>query len=361
MSLGGFIGTVVGGVTGFFIGGPTGALYGAGLGFGVGVMIDPIAADTNFPGTPSQELDITPNEVGTPIPDLTGTAKITGHLICYGGERSVAVKKKVKTGKGGSKKKKVVVGHKYYASWVLGISREVDTLCAVYRNDGVCVWEGMLAKPTSGGHETIILGEDMGSMDFYFGTNDQEANPRVGALLDDPTLNTPYRGLCWAFFDDNYIGDYNRIPTMKFIVRKTPTPPFAAEKASIQEYDYNPAHSIWYVFCEMLGLPESWLDTTGDFTSVAETLNSENRGMSILFDRQNSALSYLENINLHIDSIIRYGNDGKFHPKLIRNDYNTDTLPVVDESVMLDTPSFGRKSWIDTVNEVKVQYTELFK
>jgi hypothetical protein len=45
---------------------------------------------------------------------------------------------------------------------------------------------------------------------------------------------------------------------------------------------------------------------------------------------------------------LRYGTDGKFHPKLI------------DEDVMLDEPSFDRRSWIDTLNEMKVQYSELF-
>jgi len=48
-----------------------------------------------------------------------------------------------------------------------------------------------------------------------------------------------------------------------------------------------------------------------------------------------------------------------FHPKLIRDDYTVGDLPTVDESVLLDDPTLERKSWIDTLNEVKVQYTEL--
>jgi hypothetical protein len=41
------------------------------------------------------------------------------------------------------------------------------------------------------------------------------------------------------------------------------------------------------------------------------------------------------------------------------DDYSLSDLISVDESVILDTPAFDRKSWIDTVNEVKVQYTEI--
>ena len=49
-----------------------------------------------------------------------------------------------------------------------------------------------------------------------------------------------------------------------------------------------------------------------------------------------------------------------FHPKLLREDYVVDSLQTVDESVLLDDPVFSRGGWIDTINEVKVQYTELF-
>jgi alpha-tubulin suppressor-like RCC1 family protein len=56
---------------------------------------------------------------------------------------------------------------------------------------------------------------------------------------------------------------------------------------------------------------------------------------------------------------MRYGIDGTFHPKLIRNDYTVGSLPSIDESVMLEPPAMSRKSWIETVNELKVQYSEI--
>jgi len=163
--------------------------------------------------------------------------------------------------------------------------------------------------------------------------------------------------LCWAFFKDCSIGSYNRMPTMRFVLRKTPEFDFS-EEHSIQVYDYNPAHAIWYILHTLTGLPESWLHEA-DFAAVAATLADEQRGISIVFDRQQSALNYLETINAHVGNVTRYGADGKFHPKLIREDYDVETLLSVDETVMVDEPSFTRKSWIDTINEVKVQYTEI--
>ena len=360
MSLGGIIGGVVGGVIGFFVGGPMGAIYGASLGFGAGMMIDPIVPDMPSVGAPVPENEVMTSTIGDPCPDLTGTAKIIGHLLCYGAERTEAIYvEPAGGGKGGAPEPEAQVsGYNYYMSWVLGIVKgPVDTLYAVYKNEDI-VWEGALDIPVSGGQETITL-EGMGSCTFYFGSADQVANSKVGALLDDDTLNTPYRNYCWAFMDDCLIGNYPRTPTMAFITKKIPKYAFSA-KHTIQDYDCNAAHSLYYVLNSMASLPVSWLDST-DFAALATTLYSEYRGVSVLFRDQQSTLNYIQMINYHIDNLLRYGADGKFHPKLIRNDYDVDTIPEINEDTMLDDPSLVRKSWIDTLNEIKVQYSEIIE
>lgn len=377
MSVGAFIGAVVGGIVGFFVGGPVGAYYGATLGFGVGMMIDPMMPDMPNIGIPDPGVQVMSGEIGSPIADLTGTVRITGHLLCYGKERNIYVEQPQQGGKGTGgdfgdvlKQGSMEPGWHYYMSWALGICAcpedPIDTLCAIYKNDNELVWpspdaddgtwEG-LELPVSGGQETIII-DGIGSCTFYFGTDDQVANTTVGEIISDATLNTPYRNLCWAFMDDCYIGQYNRTPTYKFVVKKIPQNAFST-KHEIQTYNVNPAHSMWYIFSTLAGLPETWLNSAG-FSAMADTLHEESRGICVLFDKQQSVLSYIESINGHIDNIIRYGSDGEFHPKLIRDDYDIDSLLSIDENVMLDDPSFNRRSWIDTINEVKVQYTEMF-
>lgn len=375
MSWGSVIGAVVGAVVGWFIGGPVGALYGAGLGFGLGAMVDPMTPDIPSPGTPLPAgAEIMASTVGGPLPDLVGTAKITGHLLCFGKERVVTIEaKQLDTGKGGGgSSDNRIIGYDYHMSWAVGIvTGPVDTLYAIYKGDEL-VWEGVLdcpIDPDSHGQETVVL-SDMGSSEgvpyrakvvgsatFYFGTDTQVANSDVGEIIGDETLNSPYRNFCWCFFDDCCIGDFNRCPNMKFVVRKAPDIAFS-EGNVIQMYDYNPAHAIWYIFHNLAGLPEEWLHTA-DFTAVASTLSSENRGISCLFLNQQNTLNYLGSINNHIDGIIRYDSDGKFHPKLIRDDYVVEDLPLIDENVMLDDPTLNRKSWTDTINEIKVQYTEI--
>lgn len=358
MSLGGIIGGVLGGIVGFFIGGPTGVLYGASIGFSLGLAIDPITPDITGAGTPlPDELDLMPSNIGVPLPDLVGTGKILGHLLCFGKERVVAITVEVEGGCFSSDED-YITGYKYYMSWAVGIvSGPVNILYAVYRNDDV-VWEGELELPISGGQETISL-NGMGSAVFYFGTDDQIANSKVGEILGDATFNSPFRHLCWCFLDDCYIGEFNRCPTMKFIVGKSPVMSFSVNNV-IQVYDYNPMHALWYIFHDLAGLPEEWLHST-DFAIAAATLSSETRGICCLFANQQSVLDFLESITNHIDGLIRYGSDGKFHPKLIREDYIVDDLLLIDEDVMLDNPTLTRKSWIDTINEMRVQYSEIIQ
>lgn len=356
MSLGSIIGGVVGGVIGWIYGGPYGAYFGFSLGFSLGMYVDPMTPDIPSTGGPDQGLLVMSGEVGTPIIDLAGTAKVAGHLLCYGGERADPVYTEVSGGKGGGGSDSQVTGYKYYMSWAVGIiAGQADTLYTVYKNDDV-VWAGELDCPASGGEETIVL-TDMGSATFYFGTDDHILNSKVGALLDDPALNVPYRNLCWCFFDDCFIGSYNRAPTMRFVLKKIPEYAFS-DKHEIQSYDCNPAHVMWYILHDLTGLPESWLHST-DFATIASTLWGESRGLSVLFSSQQSALNYLESVSAHVDGILRYGIDGKFHPKLIRDDYEVGDLSTINEDVMLEEPTFNRKSWIDTLNEMKVQYSEI--
>lgn len=358
MSIGGIIGAVAGGIIGFILGGPTGALYGMSLGYSLGSYIDPVTPDVPTPGAPLPVgAEIMSTTIGDPLPDLVGTAKITGHLLCFGKERTDTIYTEVEGAKGGDDPDPYISGYEYYMSWAVGIvAGPIDTLYTIYKGEDEVVWEGELNLPVSGGQETITL-EGMGSAILYFGTDDQIANSDVGDIIGDVTINSPFRHFCWCFFDDCNIGNFNRCPTMKFVLRKSPEIAFSEDNI-IQTYDYNPMHAIWYILHNLAGLPESWLHAA-DFTSAASTLNAEDRGICCLFHAQQNALSYIETINAHIDGIVRYGSDGKFHPKLIRDDYVDDDLLLIDENVMLDDPSFKRKSWLDTVNEMKVQYTEI--
>lgn len=391
MTTGGFLGAAVGLAAALLIPGVGWALGAAmvGAGFGIGMALDPLQPDIPSPGQPpTGELQITTAEYGLPVTDILGTVKLAGNLLWYCCDHVVeeTEQQEVQGGKGGSTQSQTVVtGYKYYLSWALGICLgPVDTLYTIYRNEDV-VWSGELHRPVSGGKRSIYIESMETTIEFFYGTSDQEpltalcrhlaagntgggagAPVGSGACNDDTNLNIPYRNLCWAYISDAYIGDYNRPPTLRFVVTKRPsiTDKDAATVGDaykdIGKYDYNPAHAVWYVQDVLAGLPKSFMDPTS-FAAVAKTLYEEGRGLSISFHQYQEALTYIEAITAHVDMRERYDIDGTLHLKLIRADVAAASLPLIDDNTIVEgSLQMGRKSWIDTYNEIKVIWTERF-
>lgn len=357
MSTGGIIGGIVGGITGFIIGGPLGAIYGAGMGFSAGMILDPITPDEPSLGSPDPNEIIMHNDVGRVIPDVLGIVSLTGNLLIYGNEYVVPITETVEVGKGGGDSQTHITGYEYYMSWGIGICvGEVRTLHAVYKGEDV-VWEGFLSVDSASyGKETIEL-KGMGECTFYFGTDDQLNDSTITSILEDSTLQSPMRHLCYAVMKDCKIGSIDRVPTMHFVVSRFPVFDFSTRNKV--GYDYNPIHAIWYVLVNLCGLPEEWI-CADTFTSNAKTISIDGiTGVSLAFKTNQSALSYLTSLTEHSDSILYYGSDGKFHSKLFRETYEISSLPLIDENVLMEEPKFNRDSWINTLNEVKIQYNEL--
>ena len=158
-------------------------------------------------------------------------------------------------------------------------------------------------------YDTSEKSTAMGTMTLYFGTTDQPADPTIGASLSDPTLNPAYRGLCYAFFNNNYIGRNNSCPTMRFVYRKAPTYGFSALE-TIQTYDYNIAHAVYHILANdmHLGLDPDYINNA-TFAQVAATLNGENRGISALLEQQHSASTYIEAFLSHMGGMLRSSSD----------------------------------------------------
>lgn len=222
--------------------------------------------DIEMPGSPAPELQLTQNEIGALIPDLLGTAKMAGNLLFYGNEYAI---------KRGSKSNR---RYWYIMTWGLGFCMgAVDTLYTIFLDEKV-LWSGVLNKPGSGGKQTITglsgftsSGYHSGSIDIYFGTNDQVADASIGTMNGSATLNSPYRGLFYVVFKNCMIGvNSRRQPNITVVARKAPVYAFNS-KATVDTYDYNPMHAIWHMLTNSVGLPSTWLDTT-DFSSVADVL-----------------------------------------------------------------------------------------
>jgi len=121
-------------------------------------------------------------------------------------------------------------------------------------------------------------------------------------------------------------------------------------------FDYNPAHAIWYLLVSS-GFPESKLNEES-FLAAAITLHGEDRGISARLHTQIGAKDYIFQLLNHMNGVLTWGTDGKFHLLLIRDDYEVDDLPIVNENVMLDRPEIERASWPETYGEIQVQYNK---
>jgi hypothetical protein len=304
-----------------------------------------------------QDIKFATNKFGIPIPEVLGTIKLAGNYIWTGEQRSEAIKSKSSSGGkggGGGGSSSTIVGYKYYMHFALGICLgPVDKLCTIYREQEL-IWSGELICPASG--VQTIQAEKTGAITFYFGTATQPPNENIGKSLPDGTLNTAYPGLCWAYFNDVFIGESPRVPTYHFVVQKAPAQSFGGT-AVLSAYDYNPAHAIWHILTNMTGLPESWLDSAS-FLAASETLDTEGRGISMVFDEQKTALDYIDNVLSHVLGMLRFGADGRLYLALMRGDYDKETVPVITERECLEPPTLKRKSWVDTINEVKATYNQ---
>jgi hypothetical protein len=251
----------IGGFIGFIVGGPMGAWIGFGVGLGIATMIDPMVPDMPQVGDPMGDLEIMSIEEGAPLSDVLGTTKLTGTLLYYGGNRRVEVTEDVNGGgSGGGGDDEQVTGYIYFLSWAMVFCLgPIDTLYTIWMDDDI-VWAGNIGiEDTTNGLVSVALwkgdrsplegyeDEDgkftgglpifffknyeqgyLGIAQFYFGTDTQTYNSSLASLMNeegsitDTTWAVPYRRQCYAYMHDCVIGDFNRCPTVKVVIRKAP-------------------------------------------------------------------------------------------------------------------------------------------
>jgi hypothetical protein len=336
------------------LGGPIGAVGGAIVGGVIGWELSMLMPHGGIkPGGPKRSpLDVPTADEGLPIPDLLGTSVLTGNFLWYGYRHAKKLSESTGGGKGGNEGGSQVVGYRYFLTWAMGIcSGPVDKLYTIWKDDKI-LWHGQLERPETGGKATIVI-DNYGSIDFFFGTGDQVAENKIGAKVG-PDVNPPYTGLCYAFFNDCRLGTVNRVPALKFAVSKRPGHAFNGFH-QIQTHNYNPAHAIYYILTTLLGLDPTLIDNQS-FSDIADALYLENRGISIVFDKADTTLNYIETVLMHIDAGLRFTSEGKIGMVLFRDDIPVKEMLSITEDQILDAPTLRRKDYLDTENIIKVNY-----
>ncbi len=135
----------------------------------------------------------------------------------------------------------------------------------------------------------------------------------------------------------------------------------AIEGAFMSFADMNPAH----ILRDALIAPSS--DGSGNaaeigasFTAAADTLFSEGLGLCFRWQTVRDKRSFKSLVEQHIDGICYLDSTtGKYELKLIRNDYDAETIPVFDDSNVVEwSDDIKRPAWDELPNQIKVLFTK---
>jgi hypothetical protein len=350
-------------------------------------------------------------EEGRAIPVVWGTCHVKGpNVLWYGGLSINPITKKVKTGL--FSKTTVTTGYKYFLTIHVGICHGAiglgntnaggtidDTTFTVVFDERIPTQSIASAGTTHsaprirGFGRTInssttrpekyqitinapsMFGGDekeggvSGVIDVYTGGLWYSANDHLLSLSDFPKTNgsaPAYRGIAHAVLRNFYVGTSPYIKPISFIVTRCPSPKRFIDgdtsgdiNASIRG-DANPAYMLLEILTDNvwgLGRASGLIDLDS-FYAAAITLKTEELGMSMMLDNPADAQGVIADILRHIDGVIYTDpSTGLITLKLIRDDYDPDTLPVFDES-NIDKLEFTRGSWSETKNIAKILYID---
>ncbi|MCS4061714.1 phage tail protein [Pseudomonas putida] len=308
-----------------------------------------------------------PSAAERPIQVLAGTRRISGpNVLWYGDLRTSAIKQ-VQKGLFGSKK--TVIGYRYHMGIQLGICHGPDVLLREVRFGDDVAWSGLntggaiqIDKPALFGGDTNGSGGVSGTLRFYPGALTQTANEYlVGKVGSD--LVSAIRGVSYCVMEGMYIGNSSSPQATSFVVSRFPKSP--DDRFSDYEQiglDANPAFFIYEMITHGLygaDLSYSSIDLES-FTSAAKTLFDEGLGISAVIDSSTTAGDVIDDIKRVIQcSLQTDAATGALKLKLIRNDYDVNALPLLDQSNIKNLSGFTRGSLDTAITEVKLKYTSI--
>lgn len=301
---------------------------------------------------------------GRIVPLVWGTCQIKGpNVVWYGDLKQVPIKEKVKTGMFSSKK--IVTGYKYYLGLQFGLCRgPIDNLRKVWIKEKL-VYNGattgaiLIDYPNLFGGDDLGYGGVVGTLRTHVGSMTQAANSYLSAFQKVSGVTPRYLGTSYLVWEGGYIGNSTSIDAWAFEIRRVPNGLGLATPGVNSGADANPMNVIYELMTDAewgLAIPAADIDAAA-FETAAATLLSEGNGYSRLLDRQIEAKDLLREIEEQIDAIVYLDlQTGKWTIKLIRDDYDIDLVPQLDESNVVDVQDFSRGAWNETTNQVKVAF-----
>lgn len=122
----------------------------------------------------------------------------------------------------------------------------------------------------------------------------------------------------------------------------------------------NPAHIIYQCLTDPywgLGLPLTQIDDT-QFRTAADTFFAENMGLCMQWVNASTVEDFVKIVLNHCAASLIMTSRGTYQLIPLRGGYNVATLPVYDQTDIVEMTNFQTQSWADEVNEVVMTYTD---
>lgn len=309
---------------------------------------------------------------GTPVTIIYGRLRHRAPtLVWYGRLKTIPIVEKVKSGGFlgfGGKSKRVTVGYRYLINLhfvVTMLSGATVRLHRVYFGDKELYSNGP-GLTSDGSSSVTIVGKEnvlggykfgggyQGGFRWQSGGFTQPVMPNLQADINKGPIPA-YRGLANIYFRDFEVGESPNIQPASFEVSSIPN---ALGLGAVGD-DANPIEILYDLLTNRwgrAGLPTTSINTAS-FIAAGTTLAAEGNGMSMALYEGTDVKDAIQDVMQQIEGVLyEEPTTREMHVRLIRNDYDVNTLFEFDESNILDLKEFSVNTWDDTFNQIRIIY-----
>lgn len=299
-------------------------------------LFKPKIKSPNVKASGLDDFHMTRAAEGSVIPWVFGRVKITGNIVWYG---DLVVEKQTQKVKSGKSSKKVTVGYHYYLSAWQTICMGPARVLKVYRDNKIFInseinttWTGAMSTDSESAKKdsTFILNKGDGNSNFSMNLEYFSPIPHV----------------CSMMLRKVFCGSGTQFPNLEFVVQST----FQAIWADPSN-GMNPANVIYYMLTDA-GVNGADIDNTS-FNAAATYWRNKSYGVNLVVGQQGKLLDKIEQILVPLGGFY-YETAGK-HYILPNNPADASYGHIQNDFIKF---VISRRSWEDTVNDIKATYIE---
>lgn len=254
-----------------------------------------------------------------------------------------------------------IISYKYYVGLDLALCMGPDvTLLTVYANQFI-----YFSGATSGVATGFSMYNDdvfSSSCTFYEGHNTQPIDSYVNSQV---TEGVPaYNGICHLVLNHAFIGTSPQLSGLAFELQRFSNNLGLPSDVNIIGKDLNAMEIVYSIFVDTangMSVDPRDINTipgvSGSLWDAAHTIALEQNGSSLILSTTSTGAEVVAELMRQVDGIMyQDASTGKVCIKLIRNDFDVNSIPAFNEGNIEALQKFTRSTWINTYNQIRVKY-----